>query len=72
MKTDAEIRLQGMQALIGSLGLVEAERFLTSLSRDRFDYTKWRRHGLPHLDVEELAREANRCSQLAIKGARLD
>ncbi len=63
MKTDAEIRMQGMQALIGSLGLVEAERFLTALSRDRFDYTEWRRDGLPQLDIEELAHEANRCAK---------
>ena len=60
MKTDAEIRLQGMQALIGSLGLVEAERFLMALSRDRFDYTEWRRLGLPHIDLADLAHEANR------------
>jgi hypothetical protein len=59
MKTDAEIRLQGMRALIGSLGLIEAERFLTALSRDRFDYTEWRRQGLPQMDLAELAREAN-------------
>jgi hypothetical protein len=63
MKTDAEIRLQGMQALIGSLGLVEAERFLTALSRDRFDYTEWRRDGLPLMDVDELANAANRCAK---------
>lgn len=62
MKTDAEIRLQGMQALIGSLGLVEAERFLTALSRDRFDYTDWRRHGLQPMELTELANAANRCS----------
>lgn len=60
MKTDAEIRLQGMRALIGSLGLVEAERFLTALSRDRFDYTRWRRHRLPQLDLSELANAENR------------
>lgn len=63
MKTDAEIRMQGMQALIGSLGLVEAERFLTALSRDRFDYTEWRREGLPQLGIDELAQAANRCAQ---------
>jgi|GEM_PF-186149 len=63
MKTDAEIRLQGMQALIGSLGLVEAERFLTALSRDRFDYTEWRRHGLPRMDLAALADAANRCRE---------
>lgn len=39
MKTDAEIRMAGMQALIGLLGLVETERFLMTVSREAFDYT---------------------------------
>ena len=45
MKTEAEIRMKGMQALISALGLVEAERFLVAVSRDKFDYTEWRRTG---------------------------
>ena len=59
MKTEAEIRVAGMNALIGALGLVEAERFLMAVSRERFDYTEWRRLGLPDLTLEELARLAN-------------
>lgn len=59
MKTETEIRVAGMNALIGALGLVEAERFMISISRDRFDYTEWRRHGLPDYPLEELARLAN-------------
>lgn len=59
MKTETEIRVAGMNALIGALGLVEAERFMVSMSRDRFDYTEWRRHGLPNYSLEELARLAN-------------
>lgn len=59
MKTETEIRVAGMNALIGALGLVEAERFMISMSRDRFDYTEWRRHGLPDYSLEELARLAN-------------
>ena len=59
MKTDAEIRVAGMNALIGTLGLVEAERFLMAVSRERFDYTEWRRHGLPELSLGELCRLAN-------------
>ena len=59
MKTETEIRMEGMRALIGTLGLVEAERFLIAVSRDRFDYTEWRRHGLPQLSIEELALAAN-------------
>lgn len=62
MKTETEIRVAGMHALIGALGLVEAERFLMSVSRDRFDYTVWRRQGLPEYSLEELARLANQVS----------
>jgi len=63
MRTDAEIRMQGMQALIGSLGLIEAERFLMALSQDQFDYTQWRQTGLPTLDVEQLAQAANQLAR---------
>jgi len=61
MKSEAEIRVAGMHALIGALGLVEAEaeRFLMAISRERFDYTEWRRHGLPDLPLNELANLAN-------------
>ena len=62
MKTEAEIRMTGMQALIGALGLVEAERFLAAVSRDKFDYTQWRQAGLPSLSLEEIAQQANQLS----------
>ena len=63
MKTEAEIRMNGMQALIASLGLVEAERFLAAVSRDRFNYTEWRKTGLPEMSVEDIAHEANQLTQ---------
>jgi len=63
MKTEAEIRMTGMQALIASLGLVEAERFLAAVSRDRFNYTEWRKAGLPEMSVEDIAHEANQLMQ---------
>lgn len=59
MKTETEIRMTGMNALIQALGLVEAERFLMAISRERFNYTEWRRTGLPDLPIEELTRLAN-------------
>jgi hypothetical protein len=59
MKTEAEIRMTGMQALIGALGLVEAERFLAAVSRDKFDYTEWRRTGLPDMSIDDIAAVAN-------------
>lgn len=63
MRTETEIRVTGMQALISALGLVEAERFLMAVSRERFDYTAWRRYGLPDIPLEELANLANREAQ---------
>jgi len=60
MKTEAEIRMKGMQALISALGLVEAERFLAAVSRDKFDYTEWRRTGLPDISIEEISTAANK------------
>ena len=65
MRTEAEIRTTGMQSLISSLGLVEAERFIAALSRDKFDYTQWRRTGLPDTDIETLAEQANQAMRQA-------
>ena len=59
MKTESEIRMQGMQALIGSLGLIEAERFLIAINQDKFNYTEWRRKGLPDLSIEQIAAQAD-------------
>jgi len=68
MKTEAEIRMTGMQALISALGLVEAERFMMAVSRDRFNYTEWRRQGLPEMSLEALADAANLCAEdLSVK-----
>ena len=58
MKTDAEIRQEGMRALIHAMGVVEAECFVASRSRERFDYTEWRRIGLPAIEIEALSRAA--------------
>ena len=62
MSTEAEIRVKGMQALIGALGLVDAERFMVANSRDRFNYTEWRRLGLPNMGLQELAAASNQMS----------
>ena len=59
MRTESEIRVAGMHALISALGLVEAERFIMAVSRERFDYTEWRRHGLPDMTLDELVKLAN-------------
>lgn len=39
--TTAEIMNTGMQCLKEKLGVVEAERFISVIIREQFDYTKW-------------------------------
>lgn len=42
MRTDAAIKQEGMNALLRSLNLVEAEQFIMLIKRAEFDYTDWR------------------------------
>jgi len=44
MKADTIIRTEGMKALRANLGIVGAERFITLIHRDNFDYTEWQRN----------------------------
>jgi hypothetical protein len=43
MITDAEIKIKGFKVLLESLGEIEAERFISLIIREPFDYTKWQR-----------------------------
>jgi hypothetical protein len=58
MITDEELKVQGIRVLIDALGDVEAERFVSLLTKSSFDYTKWRARLWPDADVEQLSRDA--------------
>jgi len=58
MITDTELKIKGMEALFKELGRVEAERFISLLRREPFDYTEWQRDLWKDKGVEELSREA--------------
>jgi hypothetical protein len=60
MITDEELKVQGIRALIAALGEVQAERFVSLLTRAPFDYTKWQASLWPDVGVEELSRDAMR------------
>ena len=60
MKTDIELRSDGMKLLRSQLGLVESERFLTLMLREPFDYTKWRLQQWNDKSVATLAERARR------------
>ena len=43
MTANMELVAKGMDILVRELGIIEAERFISIIIRERFDYTKWQR-----------------------------
>ena len=58
MITDTEIRIKGLKALINALGEVDAERFISLIMREPFDYTKWHRSLWADESVTEISNHA--------------
>ena len=58
MKADNVVRLEAMDALITTLGTVDAERFISMVKRDTFDYTEWQRKLWDSKSIEEIHRLA--------------
>ncbi len=57
-KSDTMLRQEGIQILIQHLGNVDAERFISLIIREPFDYTEWRRDHLEDEDVRSLSKKA--------------
>ena len=58
MSTDTEVRIRGLRALVEALGEVEAERFISLILREQFDYTQWQRQLWADKSVAELSKAA--------------
>jgi len=59
MKTDAVLRQEGMRILSDNLGLIEAERFISLIIREPFDYTEWQRSLYNDMSLEEICKKAD-------------
>jgi len=59
MRTDSVVRTEGMSILLDRLGRVDAERFISLILREPFDYTTWRESlNNEPIDLRELSRRA--------------
>ena len=56
--TDTEIKIRGMEALTAALGEVHAEKFVTLVNREPFNYTAWQRKLWVDKSVEEISKMA--------------
>lgn len=48
----------GMKLLIENLGNVDAEKFVSLLLKDPFDYTKWQRSLFDGMTIEQISEQA--------------
>ena len=54
----AEVMERGMSCLLEKLGVVDTERFISVIIREKYDYTKWRRSFFGDATVEDINKEA--------------
>lgn len=57
-RTNSDVLSAGMNCLTEHLGVIEAERFISIIIREKFDYTKWQRDYFDRKTPEEISREA--------------
>ena len=57
------IKQEGFNVLKEKLGVIEMERFIMLINREKFDYTEWRKNLFEDMTVEELADKADKYSK---------
>ena len=70
MQTAAVISA-GMKLLRDNLGVIETEIFITTISANNFDYTKWREHLWEDLTPQELFESVGELEQSYIVPERV-
>lgn len=58
MLTDAEIKRKGFKILIEKLGDVDAEKFISLINKEPFDYTQWQSTLWSDETIEQVSEKA--------------
>lgn len=58
MITDTELKLKAYDVLREKLNLVDVERFISIIQKEKFDYTKWRENLFEDMTLDELSSKA--------------
>jgi hypothetical protein len=54
MKSEIALRSEAMKILTKNLGKIDTERFISSIKKDSFDYTEWRKDLWKDKTIEEI------------------
>ena len=61
-KSDTVLKKEGFKILLDKLGLVDMERFIALINREKLDYTKWRKDLFEDMSIDELSTKADEFS----------
>ena len=56
MMTDTVLKRRGMDVLSETLGLVDAERFISLMLREQFNYTEWQQDLYKGVSLDDFCR----------------
>lgn len=59
MITDTEIKIKGFEVLDNTFGKVDAERFISLVMREPFDYTKWQNNLWEDKTIAQISQAAS-------------
>ena len=63
MMTETVLKVEAMDLLIKTFGVLETERFITSIKSNNFDYTEWHKNLWKDKSIEEIHKIATEFEQ---------
>lgn len=60
MKTDNQVLQEGYNLLFNNMDIVDAEKFIALIQRNRFDYTEWRKNLFENMTIDEIITEGKK------------
>ena len=54
MRTETVIKIEAMDLLLKTFGVLETERFIASIKSNNFDYTEWQKSLWKDKSIDEL------------------
>jgi hypothetical protein len=54
MRTETALKIEAMDVLLKAFGVLETERFITSIKNNNFDYTVWHKNLWKDKSINEI------------------
>jgi hypothetical protein len=54
VRTETVLKIEALDVLIKTFGILETERFITSIKSNNFDYTEWHKELWKDKNIEEI------------------